>query len=459
VDRRRFLAACSQAGLGIAVAGWRTPAAARAPLASRRLSSLAEALRAGDETARALATAAPTAVVRGVQAGAGLSGRFGDLPRHFVFEYYPWYEASPWRHWDQWDRLPPDDIASNHVPRLGPYDCRSPSVIEQHARWIAESGAGAVNVSWWGPGSREDLAVPLLMDVMRDHGLKVAFHLEPYAEDHGYSFQEDVLYLLREYGERRRYDALLILRNADGREGPVFKGFRTILPRESRDCRGVSRPVPDYTPDEVFRRQLDGLRSTLRGEFDHVTLLADSLDFVRAPAAGFDGVAIYDSFVAPAAYAVAAARASEAGVVFSFNVNPGYDSIEPRVVAPDSCYQPPLFLPQPSEIDWSSAAGREEAAALAESRISESLAATLQAQSDAALVNARRGFLLVYLNSWNEWHEGHALEPMKDAALLSTAERRLGYHNPARGDHRLRFLTEQLRPVLAAASAARATAA
>jgi hypothetical protein len=277
--------------------------------------------------------------------------------------------------------------------------------------------------------------------------------------DHGSRFQQDVLYLLREYGERRRFDALLILRNADDREGPVFKGFRTILPRESRDCRGVTRPVPDYTPDDVFRRQLDGLRFTLRADFDHITVLADSLDFVRTPAAGFDGVAIYDGFVAPSAYAAAAARASEAGLVFSFNVNPGYDSIEPREVEPDSCYQPSLFLPQPAAIDWSSAEGREEAAALAESRIAESLAATLAAQSDSALGNARRGFLLVYLNSWNEWHEGHALEPMKDAAQLSAGERRLGYHNPARGDHRLRFLTQQLRPVLAGASAARAAAA
>jgi hypothetical protein len=52
------------------------------------------------------------------------------------------------------------------------------------------------------------------------------------------------------------------------------------------------------------------------------------------------------------------------------------------------------------------------------------------------------GFLLVYLNSFNEWHEGHAFEPMQDAAELTPDERALGYRNAERGDYRLRTLAE-----------------
>jgi hypothetical protein len=444
-SRREFLfsLATATAGAGLGV---RTKPAGVFP---QRESSLLAALRAGDPATRALlrAPAAPCRVP--AQALPPLVQRFSDLPRHFLFEYYPWYHADPWFHWDQWDRRPPDDIAANYVPRLGPYDSRSRPLIEQHARWIADSGAGGVSLSWWGPGSTEDGLVPLLMDVMRDHGLKVAFHLEPYAADHGARWQEDVLYLLREYGDRRRYDCLLLLEDEDGGAGPVFKGFRTIVPRESTDCHGVVRPVSDYTPDDVYARQFDALRKVLRGAFDHVTLLADSLDFVRAPRAGFDGIAIYDNFVEPRLYLPAAQRATSAGLVFSFNVNPGFDAIAPRVIAPDSCYGgPPPFAPAADAFEWSRADERERAARLSAARVGESLRETLAVQTNPQLLNAGRGFFLVYLNSFNEWHEGHAFEPMKDAGALSAAERRLGYHNPERGDYRLELVRRALRELL-----------
>src|SRR4029450_7995394 len=107
-----------------------------------------------------------------------LNERFSDLRRHFLFEYYPWYGGPPdFRHWDQADRVPPLDLASNYVPRLGPYDSRSAAVLQPPPRWMVEAGAGAISYSWWGPESYEDDGVHLVMDVMRDHGLKVAFHM------------------------------------------------------------------------------------------------------------------------------------------------------------------------------------------------------------------------------------------------------------------------------------------
>ncbi|HEV7502672.1 MAG TPA: hypothetical protein VGQ33_21795, partial [Vicinamibacteria bacterium] len=64
-----------------------------------------------------------------------------------------------------------------------------------------------------------------------------------------------------------------------------------------------------------------------------------------------------------------------------------------------------------------------------------------------ALENVRRGFFLVYVNSFNEWHEGHAFEPMADAATLTADQRALGYHNPADGGYRLATLSTLLQPL------------
>jgi hypothetical protein len=404
---------------------------------STRRQFLATGLRAG------LALPALNLLARSGEAGpvddrSDLLRRFPDLRRHFIFEYYPWYGGPPdYDHWDYLDRKPPLDIASPYMPRLGPYDVRSTAVLEQHARWIRDAGVGAIALSWWGRGSWQDQRVALVMDVMREHDVKVTFAMEPYADDRGQRYSDDILYLLREYGEKRRWDAFLLLRDADGAEGPVFKGFRCILPETSTDCVGVVRRISDYTPDAVWRRQTDTLRQTLRADFDHVTLLADSLEFRRTPASGFDGIGIYDNYIAPERYAPLAEGASQARLVFSFNVNPGYLQIEPREIGNNPCYSPRRFAPEAEGLDLSQADGRERAARLSEERIRQSFAATLAVQTDPALENDRRGFFLVYINSFNEWHEGHAFEPMKDAADLTPAERALGYVNPVRGDYRL----------------------
>jgi len=389
----------------------------------------------------------PSPAVDYERIGARLRARYPDLKRHFVFEYYPWYGTNPWRHWDQWERHPPIDLASEYVPRLGAYDSRDRAVLEQHARWIAESGAGAINISWWGPGGAEDRAVPLIMDVMRDHDVHVSFHLEPYRTDRVTRYADDVLYLLREYGEKRRWDAFLLLEDAAGHVGPIIKSFRTIVPREGQDCHGTVFTVPDWVPDSEWRRQTDTLRNTLRAEFETVTLLADVSDVGRMQAAGFDGMAIYDNFVRPSTWQGLAETCASRDLLFSFNANPGFDAIHLRTVDPGSCYVPTAVEPA-GEYDWSSARERDRAAHESQARITESFARTVALQADEMLSNVRRGFFLVYINSFNEWHEGHQFEPMRDAADLTPAERELGFHNPSQGDYRLAKLAELLELVL-----------
>ena len=97
------------------------------------------------------------------------------------------------------------------------------------------------------------------------------------------------------------------------------------------------------------------------------------------------------------------------------------------------------------DIDWSRENHVANAHELAADRIRTTLEWSLYLQTHPWLGNVDAGFFLVYLTSFNEWHEGHQFEPMKDRALLSPDERALGYHNPEDGSYRLRLITELLR--------------
>ncbi len=139
--------------------------------------------------------------------------------------------------------------------------------MERHARWIADSGAGAIDVSWWGPDSNVNEVIPQLMDVMRAHDIHVTFYVEPYVENHAENYARDLLYLIKNYGDRRHWDCFLLHEHEDGTVGPVFKSFRTILLPTATDCHGVTSPVADYATDDVWRRQTDAIRELLRERF------------------------------------------------------------------------------------------------------------------------------------------------------------------------------------------------
>ena len=375
--------------------------------------------------------------------GATLRARFRELRRHFVFEYYPWYANDPFRHWQQWGRQPPTDLAATSVPHLGAYDSRSTSVIEQHARWIAESGVGVINLSWWRPGSFSDRAVHTVMDVMRDHDIKVTFHLEPYGPERADFLAADIRHLLIEYGEKRRWDAFFLHERADGTRGPVFKLFATALPEETENCRGEMEDVPLYVPAARWRRAIDRVRSEWDGRFDHVTLLDDTLPR-NAKDIGLDGIARYDPTSEREEWLGLALAASRLGLVFSFSSNPGLDEIHRRKLLPDSCYVPRPFVPSTSDIDWTLPGGRARAQELAARRIQETLEWSLALQTHPWLGNVDQGFFLVYFTSFNEWHEGTQFEPMKNRSTLTAAELSVGYHNTDDGRYRLNALTSLL---------------
>ncbi len=377
---------------------------------------------------------------------AALRARFPHLRRHFVFEYYAWYETNPYFQWAGKDLAPPYQIASNLMPALGPYHSMDAKVVEQHARWMADSGVGAIAISWWGPDSNTNRATPLIMDVMKAHDIHVTFHLEPYGPNRATSYAADINYLLREYGEKRRWDNFLLLEQADGTSTPVFKSFRTILPRTVVDCQGIVQTVPDYVTDDVWRRQTDAVRENAKPLFSRVVLLADSLDVGRTKAGGFDGIAIYDSYVRPATWPQAASDFGGNNLLYSFAINCGFDGYFPSTPA-GICDVPLAFEPPVGPIDWTSAASRKSAENASRARIIESLDTTLALQADPTRGNWAKGFFLTYVTTFNEWYEGTSFEPAKSRAALLAQELPFKYHNPDNGSWRLELLKTLLAPI------------
>ncbi|MFI5588171.1 discoidin domain-containing protein [Amycolatopsis sp. NPDC051758] len=117
--------------------------------------------------------------------------------------YYPWYgnDSGGYRHWQQGGHTPPDDVGANFYPVLGPYDSGDlTGAVEQHMRWIEQSGAGVLVYSWWGQGSYEDGLAAGVLEAAARHGIRVAWHLEPYSGRTASSTVSDINYLLSRYG-------------------------------------------------------------------------------------------------------------------------------------------------------------------------------------------------------------------------------------------------------------------
>ena len=331
-----------------------------------------------------------------------------------LVRHRPWFALGP-----RWTACRPA-TSRPRVPRLGPYERRSRAVLEQHARWIAEAGVGAVDLSWWGRGAARTAPYPAVMDVLRDHDLKVTFHLEPYRDDRGRRYADDVLYLLREYGEKRRWDAFLLLDEAR-RVAPVFKGFRTILPARCRTADGRLSPCPTTrrtttgagrstasrdAPRRLRPRHAPGRLAGLRA---HARVrVRRHRDLRQLHGAG----------------AVRASRRTRPrrALLFSSTSIPATTStrIGNRPPRPPST---PVTAARLAPSRWQSPGLDRDAASVAAQDVRWSHPRVVRRYGDAeaagGVVQWRAPVLPVYVNSFNAWHEGSQFEPTKDFEELT----------------------------------------
>jgi len=207
--------------------------------------------------------------------------------------YYPWYgnDSGGYRHWQQGGHTPPDDVGANFYPVLGPYDSGDlTGAVEQHMRWIEQSGAGVLVYSWWGQGSYEDGLAAGVLEAAARHGIRVAWHLEPYSGRTASSTVSDINYLLSRYGSSPAF-------YREGGRGAfyVFESLR----------------ITDWTA-------LDQVSSS-------AIVLAQTTDTSKV--AHFGGMYTYDAIAGATApgWREAGAYCEANGLVWAPSVGPGYN--------------------------------------------------------------------------------------------------------------------------------------
>jgi glycoprotein endo-alpha-1,2-mannosidase len=177
--------------------------------------SIAFAGTVGGRLVRALAQAA----FLGAAGGAAGEAADGGPPNPNVFcFYYNWYgnvkhdgRDYHWSHPVLSQGVPGkntvqeiipggDNIAANFFPALGAYSCADREIIRQHMAMLARARVGVLVLTWWQRADFGADSVPLIMDEAAKAGLKVAFHIEPFAGRNAQRTKDNLKLIIDTYG-------------------------------------------------------------------------------------------------------------------------------------------------------------------------------------------------------------------------------------------------------------------
>lgn len=268
--------------------------------------------------------------------------------------YYAWY-GNPsvygsWVHWPQGNTTPPNSISSDFYPQLGAYDSGDPAVLDQHMRWVQQTGAGVIVYSWWGQGSYEDRLVRKTLDAANQYGIKVAWHLEPYGGRTAQSTVNDINYIHQQYGSHPAFyrDA------AHGNRAPFYIFY--------------SLQVADWTALEQVK--------------SNSIVFAQTTDLSRV--AHFGGIYTYGSMDMTSSWKWLDDYAKANGMLWAPSVQPGY--IDDRAVPGNTVPNQDRRNGATYDEQWTKALDR-----------------TQTGSPD-----------YITVTSFNEWHEGSQIEPARN---------------------------------------------
>ena len=293
--------------------------------------------------------------------------------------YYPWYgnpaTDGQWVHWEEGQSFhPPLDISSDYYPVEGAYSSRDQNVVAQHFQWLNDAGVGVIISSWWGQGSREDKAIPVLLQVAEQYGIKVAFHIEPYYGRTANRLVEDIRYIYKNYGSHPAfYRTDQSSRwSPDGKDKGLFFVW-SVTQRGDQDVAG------DEVDASYWKNALDAVHDLSDGGI----VIANATEADWIDDGHFDGLYNYATLQTDMEGAFDWAQAIPEGAWYCPSVIPGFSA---RRIG----YSEDTYVPRQGGTTY-------------EDQWREALSTGVEPQ-------------MVTITSFNEWHEGTQIEPAAQGA-------------------------------------------
>jgi hypothetical protein len=334
--------------------------------------------------------------------------------------YYPWYSSD--FHGGNYLR---EHLVPPQLPVLGEYNDRDAAVIKQHADWSRYAGVQVWAASWWGPGSREDNTLLNHTFQIPDLGdIKVAILYETVGRTSDFTdysrIASDFTYLAENYFNHPNYFTI------GGRPVVVVYLTRVLSSLGTLTSTASSmRAAASSRGFDVFiiGDQVFGSPPGSAGDMTALDAVTEYDVYGSIGLGGYAGQAGVDAY--GARQEGWKALATGAGVGFVPAATPGFNDKGVRSGHP--------------------ALSRRLTAVSEPGSLFRSILRSARGRADPSVGN------LLFVTSWNEWHEDTEVEPVQTAPgttqddSISGSDYTTGLEYEGSGTLYLDILREELR--------------
>jgi actin-like ATPase involved in cell morphogenesis len=179
-----------------------------------------------------------------------------------------------WGLWAVADAQPPEDVASDYYPELGPYSSNDPGLLDQHLVWIERTGADLLAVTWQGAEFGDDALIGGMLEAAHRAGVAVIPLIEAYPDRSPESVIRDLDHLRDRWGDHPAW----------------FRSHRRTPWVDNDGNRVVIVVAPEIVSDRPGLGPEDWAGVTDAAHAGGVIVLAVATDPVWVEAGQFDGL-------------------------------------------------------------------------------------------------------------------------------------------------------------------------